>query len=182
MRLALCRGQPPPDCRQCPKMGASRRQVPLAAGLLDGSEGAALGRALADDHQMADRCFPRVPWLAYPPSPEAHANPNRLPHSCQKAAAGTRCCGIVAQAREPKAWPPCHPRPLKMGAGGFARVPTPPELFTGLPATPPLKWVSAPAPGPLTAGSAPKWEPVADRCPLQQGCWTAPTEPPWGGP
>ena len=44
-RLAVCRGQPPPDCRQRPKMGASRSQVPLAAGLLDGSEGAALGRA-----------------------------------------------------------------------------------------------------------------------------------------
>ena len=56
-RLALCRGQPKPDCRQCPKMGASRRQVPLAAGLLDGSEGAALGRALADGHQRANR-FP----------------------------------------------------------------------------------------------------------------------------
>ena len=44
-RLAVCRGQPPPDCRQRPKMGASRSQVPLAAGLLDGSEGAALRRA-----------------------------------------------------------------------------------------------------------------------------------------
>ena len=56
-RLALFRGQPKPDCRQCPKMGASRRQGPLAARLLDGSEGAALGRALADGHQRANR-FP----------------------------------------------------------------------------------------------------------------------------
>ena len=56
-RLALCRGQPKPDCRQCPKMVASHRQVPLAAGLLDGSEGAALGRALADGHHRANR-FP----------------------------------------------------------------------------------------------------------------------------
>ena len=44
-RLTVCRGQPPPDCRQRPKMRASRSQVPLAAALLDSSEGAALGRA-----------------------------------------------------------------------------------------------------------------------------------------
>ena len=44
-RLTVCRGQPPPDCRQRPKMRASHNQVPLAAALLDSSEGAALGRA-----------------------------------------------------------------------------------------------------------------------------------------
>ena len=121
---------------------------------------------------MAIRGPTASPWgplASLPPAPR----PARTRTACQTAAKRQlQARGAAGSLRKPRSRKHgCHatPRPLKMGAGGFARVPTPPELFTGLPATLPPKWVSAPAPGPLTAGSTPKWEPVTDRLPLAAG-------------